>query len=103
MNTLNYIKALADINRLKILQLLQYKQYSVGELARELDISDSAVSQHLKILRNGDIVSVKSKQGHFVYYSINHEVIKALGSHLKRFASQPKKFSLVEDNYGNKA
>jgi len=102
MNTLSYIKALADINRLKILQLLQHKQYSVGELAKMLDISDSAVSQHLKILRTADIVDVSSKQGHFVYYGIKNEVLKALGNHIKKFATHPKKFSMVEDSFTNK-
>lgn len=101
MNTLNYIKALADINRLKILQLLQQKQFAVGELAKILDISDSAVSQHLKILRNADIVNVVSKQGHFVYYGIKNEVLKALGNHIKKFATHPKKFSLTEDRYAD--
>ncbi|MDY5730382.1 MAG: metalloregulator ArsR/SmtB family transcription factor [Eubacteriales bacterium] len=99
MNTLNYIKALADINRLKILQLLQQKQYAVGELARILDISDSAVSQHLKILKSAGVVRILNKQGHFVYYSINNEVIKNLGAQLKKFGTYPKKFTLVDDDY----
>ena len=45
------LKALADDNRLLILRLLGRRDYCVRALARQLGISQAAVSQHLKVLR----------------------------------------------------
>ena len=45
------LKALSDENRLLILRLLGRRDYCVRALARQLGISQAAVSQHLKVLR----------------------------------------------------
>lgn len=86
METLNLIKALADENRMKIIELLQKYNYCVGSLAKELNISDSAVSQHLKILREAELVD-KLMIGHFCYYQVNKETLRTLSKRIKEMAS----------------
>ena len=68
-------KALSDPNRLRILKLLiKHNCLCVNALSKELNISQSAVSQHLKILRQAEVVQ-SSKQGFFVHYTINQNAI----------------------------
>lgn len=64
-------RVLANINRLKIITILANSQSrSVGELAREINISLKSTSKHLIILKNLDILEAQGKQGH-VHYSLN--------------------------------
>ncbi|MBE6444750.1 MAG: winged helix-turn-helix transcriptional regulator [Alphaproteobacteria bacterium] len=72
------LKAMANIKRLEILYILQQKEHSVGELENKLDLSQSALSQHLAVLRNKNIVKTK-RSAQTIYYSIKDEnVIKIL-------------------------
>jgi DNA-binding transcriptional ArsR family regulator len=48
---------LGEPNRLRILELLRAEELSVGELVRQLDLSQPAVSKHLKVLRQAGFVS----------------------------------------------
>ncbi|MCB9906931.1 MAG: metalloregulator ArsR/SmtB family transcription factor [Planctomycetes bacterium] len=48
------LKVLADPVRLRMLALLEREELSVGELARALDLAQSRVSNHLRVLREGD-------------------------------------------------
>ena len=64
-------KALGNINRIKIIQILsKTKDLNVTQIAEELGISLKATSQHLIILQNLDVLESQGKQGH-VYYSLN--------------------------------
>lgn len=64
-------KALSDETRFKLFLLLaEKKQLCVGGLAKVLGISESAVSQHLKILRNADLIKGEKKVGYFVHYKV---------------------------------
>jgi len=53
---LNFFKALADANRLKIVGLLAQKPHTVEELAALLDIKPSTVSHHLARLSDAGLV-----------------------------------------------
>lgn len=66
------LKAIADETRLNILKLLLAKNFCVQALAGKLDISESAVSQQLKILREADLV-MGEKKGYFVHYVVKKE------------------------------
>ncbi len=55
-NIVKTLKALSDDNRIKMLQLLMKYDLCVRALSKKLDISEAAVSQHLKILREADII-----------------------------------------------
>src|SRR5512139_362351 len=53
---LKVLKAAADGNRLKILKLLQYRELCVCELQCVLGISQPAISRHLRVLAEADLV-----------------------------------------------
>ena len=68
-------KALADPTRLRILALLAEDECSVGELAAHLDVSQSAVSHQLRLLRSLDIVRFR-KEGREVYYDLADDHVR---------------------------
>ncbi|KQC13503.1 MAG: hypothetical protein APR63_08420 [Desulfuromonas sp. SDB] len=66
-------KVFSDPTRLKIIHLLLGRRHlCVNGITKHLDISQSAVSQHLRILRQADLVHA-NKHYNFVHYSINRE------------------------------
>lgn len=68
------LKAMANERRLFILCLLLDGELSVGQIAEKLELSQSALSQHLGWLRNDELVSTR-KESQTVFYSLNsHEV-----------------------------
>jgi ArsR family transcriptional regulator len=79
----NIFKALSDPTRLRILHLLAYNQLGlckdaplcVNALTNQLEVSQSAVSQHLRILRQADLVQA-DRQGSFMHYSIDPAGLK---------------------------
>lgn len=63
-------KVLGVEARVRILQLLKERVLCVGALAARLDITQGAVSQHLRILRDAGLVT-SEKRGNFVHYAID--------------------------------
>ena len=61
MNTHLTLKALSDETRMKIVILLLKNNYCVRALAKELKISEAAVSQHLKVLREAGLLTGEKK------------------------------------------
>ena len=53
-------KVLAEPNRRRILDLLSGSERPVGDLVRDLDLSQPAVSKHLRILREAGLVAVRA-------------------------------------------
>ena len=76
----NFYKALADANRLKIVGALAHKPYSVEELAALLSVRPSTVSHHLTKLAQAGLVSARA-QG---YYSIYQLEAKSLEQQARR-------------------
>lgn len=66
------LKALANENRLRILCLLDGRELSVTELNRRLSLSQSALSQHLAILRREGLVTTR-RASQTIYYSLQGE------------------------------
>ena len=56
---MNSLTALADPTRQRIVELLSHGERAAGDITAEFDISAPAVSQHLKILREAELVSVR--------------------------------------------
>jgi DNA-binding transcriptional ArsR family regulator len=75
------LQALADPTRRKILELLVSGENAVGELAAELPISRPAVSQHLRLLEQAELVVVK-QVGTRRVYSIAPAGIKAVAAYV---------------------
>ncbi len=68
-------KALSDPTRLQILALLFTGERTVGDVADHLEVSQSAISHQLRILRTLDIVRYH-KEGREVYYSLADEHVR---------------------------
>jgi ArsR family transcriptional regulator len=70
-------KALGDPTRLKIIDLLssQKRHLCVCAIAQKIGISQPAVSQHLRILKNANLVT-SIRRGYYVHYSINPKTLK---------------------------
>lgn len=66
------LKTLANEMRLNILCLLCEGEMSVGELNKHLDLSQSALSQHLAVLRNNGIVTTR-RESQVVYYRLGDD------------------------------
>jgi len=63
-------KALSDLNRLRILKMLQSKPLCVCEITEVLGLATSTVSRHLSILRDTGFI-IEEKDGKWVNYKIN--------------------------------
>lgn len=79
-------RALADDTRRGIVRLLLSGSYCVSALARALNVSESAVSQHLNILRRAGLLAGE-KRGHFMHYDIRRERLLELAKELEAMAA----------------
>lgn len=66
-------KALADENRIRILNLLMFRTCCVCELAEIIGIKEASISRHMKILREARFISDEKIQN-WVIYSINKDI-----------------------------
>lgn len=75
------LKAMANPQRLRVLCLLIEREMSVGEINALVDLSQSALSQHLAVLRDKELVTTR-REAQTVYYSVHdglvHDIIAAL-------------------------
>jgi len=67
-------KAIADDTRRKILEFLSQGETAAGEIASKFDISKPAISNHLKILKEADIVSERKVKQNRLYSLNNVEI-----------------------------
>ncbi len=67
-------KAIADDTRRKILEFLSEGETAAGEIASKFDISKPAISNHLKILKEADIVSERKVKQNRLYSLKNVEI-----------------------------
>ena len=73
-NAARIFKVLSVDTRVRMLELLKTRTLCVNAMAKSLNISPAAVSQHLRILRDADIV-VAEKRGYFVHYRVNEKTL----------------------------
>lgn len=69
-DTVKVFKAFCDENRLRILEMLRTGEKCACKLLDDLQITQSTLSHHMKILCDADIVQGR-KDGKWVYYSID--------------------------------
>ena len=67
-------KAINDVTRRRILEMLKSKDMTAGEIAENFDISKPSISHHLDLLKRADLVT-SVKKGQFVCYSLNTTVL----------------------------
>ena len=77
MAGLNIFKVLADEQRRDILEMLNEGRLSAGEIAEKLGVTPAALSYHLKLLREADLV-VEYKSKNYVFYEINTSVFQEI-------------------------
>ncbi len=78
------LKALASSTRRALFERVAEQPLSVGQLADEFLISQPAVSQHLKVLREARLVDLEQRGARHIYHA-NPEGIEALRSYLDQF------------------
>ena len=87
---MSLMKALADKTRYSIVELLLQHNYCVGALDRHLDLSESAVSQHLKILRTTGIVKGE-KRGYFTHSTVDRDLLRHAAEELTALSRLEKR------------
>jgi len=68
------IRAMGDPKRFRLLQLMSQRGYCVGALAHASGLSESSVSQHLKILREAGLV-YGMKRGYYTHYQVDKDAL----------------------------
>ncbi len=71
------LKALSDPTRREILQLLKSGRKSAGEISDRFDITAAAISRHLSVLREADLI-FDTREGKFIYYALNASVLEEI-------------------------
>ena len=82
-------KALNDPTRREILEMLQERDMTDGEIAEQFTISFPSISHHLDILKQAKLV-IAEKEGQFVYYSLNTTVVDDIMKWFLQFKSKKK-------------
>ena len=67
-------KLMSVNTRVRMIQVLKRRSLCVNALARSLELTPAAISQHLRVLRDAGIVTAH-KQGYFVHYRINEKAL----------------------------
>lgn len=71
------LKALADPTRREILNLLKEGKKSAGEISDQFEITAAAVSRHLSVLKDADLIQ-DSREGKFIFYQLNTSVLEEI-------------------------
>lgn len=71
------LKALADPTRREILNLLKSGKLPAGEIAEHFDITQAAISRHLSVLKDADLIS-DTREGKFIFYELNATVLEEI-------------------------
>lgn len=82
-------KVLSVGTRVRMIELLKERSLCVNALARKLEISPAAVSQHLRVLRDMDIV-IADKKGYFVHYRVKEKTLAEWRKIAEDLLEQPK-------------
>ena len=94
------LKALANPHRLLIIQLLSKKAYPVGQLESILGISQSALSQHLAILRKNRIVKTR-RSAQTIFYKVANRDIMLMINRIFELFIQPEPSINIKDSARN--
>lgn len=70
-------QALADPTRREILNLLKQSRMSAGEISNHFSISGAAVSRHLSVLKEADLIR-DEREGKYIYYELNATVLEEI-------------------------
>lgn len=77
MSMQDTLQALADPTRREILNLLKRSRMSAGEISNHFSISGAAVSRHLSVLKEADLIR-DEREGKYIYYELNATVLEEI-------------------------
>ena len=89
MGLQNTIKALSDPSRREILELLKAGRLSAGEIAEKFPVSGAAISKHLSVLREADLIR-DTREGKFIFYDLNTSVLEEVMLWLAQLKGESK-------------
>lgn len=75
MGIQNTLKALSDPIRRQILDMLKPGRLSAGEISEKFPVSGAAISKHLSVLKEADLIR-DTREGKFIYYELNASVLE---------------------------
>ena len=71
------LKALSDPVRREILDLLKSGRMSAGEITGHFDITAAAISRHLSVLKDADLIR-DTREGKYIFYDLNASVLEEI-------------------------
>lgn len=71
------LRALADPTRREILNMLKQGRLSAGEITEHFSVTGAAVSRHLSVLKEADLI-VDRREGKYIYYELNASVLEEI-------------------------
>lgn len=71
------LRALADPTRREILRLLRRGRMSAGEIGEKFPVTAAAISRHLSVLREADLI-IDQREGKYIYYELNASVLEEI-------------------------
>ena len=89
MGIQNTMRALSDPIRREILEMLRAGRLSAGEIAEKFPVSGAAVSKHLSVLKESDLIR-DAREGKFIYYELNTSVLEEVMLWLKALKGEGK-------------
>lgn len=84
MGLQNTLKALSDPTRRDILTLLKKGRKSAGEISDTFPVSGAAISRHLSVLKDADLIRYE-REGKYIYYELNASVLEEIMLWIKQF------------------
>ncbi len=94
MDLAKRLRALGDPQRLNLVRVLMRSDLCVGALARRLRMSEPALSQHLKLLREAGMVQGE-KRGYWTHYRLDREALRGMARELAELSELLQPFETV--------
>jgi len=79
-------KTLSVDKRIEIIELLKKDTMNVNALAKRIGISQSAISQHLRVLKAAGLVK-DEREGYWIHYSLNRQALEKCRQRLNRICT----------------
>ena len=89
MSMQNTLRALSDPVRRDILNMLKAGRMSAGDIAGHFSVSDAAISRHLSVLKEADLIR-DTREGKFIFYNINTSVLEEVMLWIKTLKGEEK-------------
>ena len=86
-NASNLLRACTHPLRLQLISFIaENKSINVNSIYQALNLEQSVASQHLKILRDANVV-LTNREGKFIFYSLNYELLEQIADSTQKYFS----------------